>query len=176
LFEKSLANLKEVSEAAPKVNVKIIMTDAEPQTILAINETTSMDKKEISDALDRDFAEIKEFMQKNNLEMAGPPLAVNNSFEGGRYNFDAGIPIKTTKVTTSGRIRLMMTPPGKVVKGIAVGPYYQSDTYYRIMEDYIKENNLKLRGKSWEVYVSDPSVTPAENLVTHIFYPIYVPE
>jgi effector-binding domain-containing protein len=176
LFEKSLANLKEVSEAAPKVNIKISMTDAEPQTILAINETTSLDKKEISEALGRAFTEINEFMKRNNLQMAGPPLAINNSYDGGRYNFDAGIPIKTTKVTTTGRIKLMMTPPGRVVKGIAVGPSDQSDIYYQIMEDYIKENNLKLRGKSWEVYLSDPAVTPAENLVTHIYYPIYVPE
>ena len=64
------------------------------------------------------------------------------------------------------------TPPGRVVQAVHVGPYAGISESYRKVMAFMGAHGFRPAGDPWESYVSDPTVTPAEELITIISYPV----
>lgn len=171
-FEKGLARLKNIAEKNPYGNIIITVEETKAVPILYISDSTSTEPDKIAATIGKAYQEIGEFMGKNKIEMAGPPIAITRFFDFKRYSFDAAMPIVQQNVKTDGRIKLGTTYAGKAVKGIYVGSYDQASSAYYAIEKFIKDHDLLINGNSWEVYMNDPANTKQEDLVTHIYYPV----
>ncbi|MGA2296734.1 MAG: GyrI-like domain-containing protein [FCB group bacterium] len=172
MFEKGVAKLKDMCEHMPAANISISITNINPQTILFIPDSIKMDPSAISMTYGNDLAEINGFIQKNKIVCTGPPLAIALGMDNNTYSFDAGIPIMSANIKPEGRIKIGTTPSGKVLLAIQTGPYQQAKYSYQIILNYMKENNLKVRGHSWESYVNDPGAVKPDEILTYVYFPI----
>ncbi len=172
MFDDGLQNLKQVTEKLPKSGISIVIKDM--QHILCIRDSSSLDSKEISEKLSSAYDEISTFMRKNQIMLAGPPLAINNQFDKNvKWVFEAAFPLNSDEIPTpNGRLRLDKLPGGKLVKAIHKGAYEESHNTYEEIMKYIKDNKLQIAGNSYEVYLNDPSKVHVEDLETHIFFPV----
>jgi effector-binding domain-containing protein len=168
-FDKGLANLKKTCESIAD-EPKIVEKMFPGFKLYVINDKGFA--SEVSAKFGSAYGEIQQFIQKNKLEFAGAPIAINNEYNMKTtfYDFDAGIPVKDNSVKPTGRIKQLIFNPSKVVMGVHIGPYQEVIKTYTEIEKYIKVKGLQVNGKSFEEYVNDPGNTPVEKLRTNIYY------
>lgn len=109
------------------------------------------------------------------VEMDGAPIAINRSFDPqGEWVFDAALVVKPAPSAESpdADVKAGSTPAGRVVKVVHTGPYSGMKSAYDAIEAFMKANNLKAGAVSWEEYVSDPGNTPADNLITNVYFQV----
>ena len=124
------------------------------------------------------YAKVLGAMGPMGVEENGPPLAINRAFDPkGEWVFDAAIPVKTATSSpfTDAEVKAGATPSGRVVKVVHTGPYAGMHSAYDAIEAFIKANNLKPGGVSWEEYVSDPGSTAQDALITNVYFQIAAP-
>ncbi|MGE5544555.1 MAG: GyrI-like domain-containing protein [Bacillota bacterium] len=63
-------------------------------------------------------------------------------------------------------------PAMKVAYYLHVGPYSSLEPVYPAMMEWIDVNGYRISGAMREAYINDPSVTPAEQLITEVMIPI----
>lgn len=106
------------------------------------------------------YGKIFAYAGEQQIELAGPPFAVYWKFDPqGNTVFEAGIPVGKG-VTGNEEIEYKEYPSVKVVSMLYTGAYEKMEPAYLKMMDYIKNNNLKDKGVSWEVYLTDPAEEP----------------
>ena len=101
--------------------------------------------------------------------MTGPPMAITRAWEEGAYQFDAAIPVEFVPVELDGNIQAGQSPSGPAVRAVHHGAYDQLMPTYEKLAAYMSAHGLSQGTVSWEHYISDPAVTEAENLITHIY-------
>jgi hypothetical protein len=109
------------------------------------------------------------------LEVDGAPIAINRAFDpNGAWEFDAALVVKSapTGAPPDPDVKVGTTPSGRVVKVVHTGPYTEMKSAYDAIMAYMKANNMKPGALSWEEYVSDPGNTPADKLITSVYYQI----
>jgi effector-binding domain-containing protein len=178
-FEKSLAGLKRVSEAAataaPASNVKIEATTVDPMKIMSIMDSCTT--ADISQKLGSLYGEIGGATKKQGLNQAGAPFAVYHKVvynPDGSMNFvmQAGIPVDK-EGKTDGRVKYWQTPGGNVVKAWHYGTYESTPETHKAIADWMAKNGKTADGAPWEVYVTDPMVEKdTTKWLTEIYYPV----
>ena len=157
--------------ADPDKGPEVMAVEARPIVMMRASATMS-DPKAVSDALGAANQKILDYATKHNLELGGAPLAITISHEGGKWTFDAALPLDAAPASPpaeEGGVKVGQTYAGKVVKLTHKGPYNTlNDTYARI-HAYTKANNLKEGTTSWEEYVNDPGETAEEDLLTNVY-------
>ncbi len=171
IFDKGLKNIKNLVENGPKLNLKIESTTINRMPIISITDSTSNDMKEISNKIGKAYKELGAFAGANKLKCSPFPLVITNSYVG-TYCFDAAFVIEAGKPKPSGRIKAGILPGGKVVKAVYTGPYTRLTYVYNSIMKYIQDNKLTISGRCWEEYLNDPASTPAEKLVTNVYFPV----
>jgi effector-binding domain-containing protein len=115
------------------------------------------------------------FLKLNNLNEAGPPIAITRKWDEAAktFDFDAGIPVDRSDVAPAeGEVRLMQTYAGPALKVTHTGPYEDLPKTYEMIKAYLQAYGYEKAGDEWEQYVSDPGKVPAAELVTLIYYPV----
>ncbi|NIV21289.1 MAG: hypothetical protein GWN54_12040 [Gammaproteobacteria bacterium] len=74
-----------------------------------------------------------------------------------------------------GQVQAGLSPGGPVVRIVHVGPYTTTGESYGLLEAYMAAHGVTQGALSWEHYISDPGVIPADELVTHIYYQVADP-
>jgi effector-binding domain-containing protein len=177
-FDRGLANLKKLSESLPKTDfagLKAEDLEVKPITVAAITGHSSTDSADIGKAYTESYAKIMGFLKSNNLNEAGPPIAITRKWDEGAktFDFDAGIPVDRSDVTPGeGEVRLMQTYAGLALKVTHTGPYENLAKTYEMTKAYMAAYGYEKAGDEWEEYVSDPGKTPVAELVTLIYYPV----
>ncbi len=102
---------------------------------------------------------------------AGPPFARYLDLRDGVCVAEVGIPVEspvmgTTEVDagTFGGIR--------AVKAVHVGPYSRLGETHDGVRSYLEENNLRMTGPAFEVYIDDPNQVSQEQCRTEVYWPI----
>lgn len=133
------------------------------------------------------YKSIMEYMEKKKVECSSAPYvryidvdwdAVNktNKFMlflkmiTYKWNMVIGFPVKE-KVDGEGEIISGVLAKGKYLKAIHKGHYQKLVDTYTIMLAYIKENDIKIKNESMEIYTNDPRTTKKEDLETIVFIP-----
>ena len=75
-------------------------------------------------------------------------------------------------VAEANGVKVGETYAGRVVKLTHKGPYNTMAPSYERIHAYTKANNLKEKPDAWEEYVSDPTETEDEELLTNIYVAI----
>ena len=177
-YDKGLANLAKLAESLPKTDFsKLVVeqTDVKPVTIASVAGHSTTDSAQISKAYAEAYAKIMGFMKASNLKESGAPLAITRKWDEAAksFDFDAGIPVDRGDVAAApGEVKLAQTYGGKVLKVTNTGPYDTLGKTYEMLKAYVVAFGYEKNGDEWEQYVSDPGKTPANELVTIIFYPV----
>ncbi len=177
-FEHGLANLRKVAEAAPRADLaaaQIKLVELTPQTIAYVPGQSSLNAHDLSAAFAAAFGQDQQFLTANNLKPAGFPLAITVAYDpkANRYAYEAGIPFTgTAPAQANGPVQVEQTYGGTAVQAIHVGSYDQTAGTYAAIDLYLRIHHLEQAGRSWEEYVSDPGMTPVEQLITRIYFPV----
>jgi effector-binding domain-containing protein len=88
---------------------------------------------------------------------------------GKEFDIETGVEVPEGFVPKA-PVYVTETPAGRVVTAAHLGPYDQMSATYRAIDDYVRQQGLRLVGPSWEVY-GHASDDPAK-LRTDIFFPV----
>ena len=172
-YEHGLERFKEYAESFPDadysdLDIETVETSAEP--ILFISTSSGQSETAVANALGAAYGQISRFMASRGLAHTAHPLSISHSRSDAGYEFDAAIPIGSTEVRPDGNIQFGYTPSGRAIRVVHKGPYARLGQTYDKIAAYLAVNRLEPSGISWEQYVSDPGETPADELITHIYF------
>ena len=177
-YEQGLAKLKELAETFPNADwsaMDITVNQLSATAILFVHGQAEPDAASIGKALEEAYDTIAEVMQRHNLEQTGAPMAFARSWGEAGFVFDAGVPYSgdiTENQLEKSPVQRGATPPGRVVQAVHIGPYAGISESYRKVMAFMGAHGFKPAGDPWESYVSDPTVTSQEELITIISYPV----
>jgi effector-binding domain-containing protein len=174
-YEQGLANLKVFAESLPDEdfsNLEVSVVDVDAMDILYVPSGASQDAGDIADALGAAYAEISAFIELNNLEMNGRRMAITRAWDETGYRFDAAVPVVMQALELTGNIQAGQSPSGLSVRVVHKGPYESMTPTYEKLAAYMAAHAFREGQVSWEYYVADPAETPAEELLTYIFFQI----
>ncbi|MGD0817517.1 MAG: GyrI-like domain-containing protein [Methanomassiliicoccales archaeon] len=148
-------------------DIKII--EQEPVPILSIREMVQ--NTQIKSMMGEMFGQLWMFMEKNKIEVAGPPFAIYHDYDQQKCDMECGFP--TTKPEIGeGNIISSSIPGGKCVFAVYTGPYDKIMGKYAEVREYIRKEGLKPKKVMWERYLNDPATVKADQLVTEIYWPV----
>jgi effector-binding domain-containing protein len=86
------------------------------------------------------------------------------------YAVEAAIPVIPKDVEPSGSVVAGSSPAGRALRVIHHGSYDGMAQTYEKVAAWMAAHGLSEGPVSWEQYISDPGETPAEALITHIYF------
>lgn len=178
-YEEGLDGLKEYAETLPNfdwstMDFSVVELKAVP--ILYVHgETEATDAASIGQTFEAAYGTIATLMRRMGLKQAGAPLVFARPGGKKGFAFDAGIPyagdITEAELETSS-VQRGTTPPGRTIQAVHVGSYVGiSESYLKVMA-FMGAHGFQPSGDPWESYVSDPTVTPQDKMLTIISYPV----
>jgi len=178
-FERGLAKLKSTAESLPDADwsdIEITIRNLDPIQIAVVSGHAPQNDAAIGQALGEAYGAVAAFMGRNQLESAGMPLAITESWDDDEgWSFFAGIPIAEPPAKTppsNARVRIGETPGGRTVVTQHVGPYAGLSASYAKAHAFAAAYGLEQAGPEWEQFVSDPGDTPENELITMLYIPI----
>lgn len=178
-FEDGLAKLKVLAERLPKKDwsdVDISIQELDPVTLAVTSGRAGPSHDEVGPALATAYASVAAFLDRNDLEQAGQPVAITRSWDSEEgWSFYAGIPITEVPENRPDKdapVRIGQTPEGLTVIAVHVGPYQDLASTHAKVDAFIAAHGLQGAGPTWEQYVSDPATTPPEQLLTRVCVPV----
>jgi hypothetical protein len=144
--------------------------------IVGITERVRMD--EIGAKVDELLPEL---MAVAGPSIAGPVIARWRAFDAaaGEIDMELAAPVRTAVSLTggsiggsTGRVVASELPGGRAIVKWHVGSYDGLAATWESLREWMEAEGHVCRADPWEEYVSDCSVTPAEELRTRIVWPI----
>ncbi|MBB5014583.1 SRPBCC family protein [Rehaibacterium terrae] len=176
-YERGLARLKALLESGSG-SASSAMVDGEeidfvPLRLLYASGTAPVDDiHAIAEALAARYGEITALMQAQGVRQVGAPLTITHAVEDGVWRFDAAIPVDRNDIALAGEVRAGMSPGGRALRFVHVGPYERLHAYWQGAMDWTAGHGYRQRGPVIAQYLSDPGEMPPEALVTHLVVPI----
>ncbi len=176
-FESGLATLKSVAEAKAneKPALKVERDEMTPIQYFGVRDQVSFDEMSVSDFFKERYEMIGRFLGPDMQNMTGAPMAMYYNWDTVTSTTDmiVALPVASTK---AGNDTVM---PGEFVGGNVLrvdyyGDYSGTGQAHYLIEEYAKENNIKLGAPAVELYVTDPATEPDTNRwLTQVIYPIF---
>lgn len=176
--ERGLAALKVLAESLPPSNfsdleVEQMVVESAP---LAYRPTSSEPlARAISEALGEAYFEVLSFIDEHGLSEAGAPVSISRAYSGAELRFDAAIPVRGNtgfSPPAESAVKIGQSYGGPVIRAKHVGSYLTLGRTHDKIAAYLAALGLSRNGDAWEAYVSDPTRTPEDELLTYIYYPI----
>lgn len=166
-FKTVVAQEQVKCSGEPKIEIKHI--EAQKALVVKADVPTS----EIGPKMGELYGLLFGYLGQNQLQPAGPAFAVYYSFDPqGNTVFEAGVPI-LAKTKGNGEVFYKEFEGMNAVSTLYIGPYEKMEPVYIALDKFIKDNNLKEKGISWEVYLTDPMAEPDPNKYqTLIYFPV----
>ncbi|MGE5415859.1 MAG: GyrI-like domain-containing protein [Acidobacteriota bacterium] len=99
---------------------------------------------------------------------AGPPVLLyhDENYDPQNVDVECAWPVDDPALATT------TLPAVHAMRYVHVGPYTTLEPVYNALMGWIVENGYKTLCPMREVYPNDPSVTPPEELITEIIFPL----
>lgn len=177
-FEAGLSNLRRMAESLPPSDFSDI--EVEHMVVEAIDIAYMPTSSEplaqaISEALGDAYFRVLSFIDEHGLREAGAPISISRAFSGAELRFDAGVPVRGITDSTprsQDSVRLGKSYGGPVIRVKHQGSYITLGRTHDKIAAYLAAHGLERNGDAWESYVSDPTRTAPEELLTYVYYPI----
>ncbi len=155
--------------AQDDLKIEIKQIDAQKALIIKADVPTS----EVGPKMGELYGKLFGYLSQNRIEPVGPPFAYYISYDPqGNTVFEAGVPVMQ-ELTVEGEMVYKVYPETKAVSVLYTGPYEMMEPVYTKLMNYMKENNLKDKGVSCEVYLTDPAEEPdPKNYKTIVYFPV----
>jgi effector-binding domain-containing protein len=98
---------------------------------------------------------LAEYIKKNNLKMAGAPLAWYTKYKA-PYFFEAGVAVNKAGAKAVAGVQLREMAAGKAIVAHFFGPFDLLPQGYDAIKEFIKDNKKIIAGPSYEIYLTDP--------------------
>lgn len=172
-YEEGLQNLKERVESRPAFKVPVTIEDVDPITFIGLTVTSSNKPQEIGEVMGNAYGSIVGYMQSNDIEAIGHPLAVYTRYDDSGMDMICGIPVlNSTEIETS-ELSIYQSHDGMAVKAVHKGDYAFLEETYNQLDEYIEYYGLEMSGDPWEDYPTDPTIeSDTSAWITHIYYPV----
>ncbi|NOT38600.1 MAG: hypothetical protein HOP11_14605 [Saprospiraceae bacterium] len=177
-FEKGLANLSKIAEAAPmpaagKI-IETIMSEVKDIHVIQIESSCALTA--VGEKLGELYGRISKKIEENKLTVAGAPMAMYPDYKPGDTNTKLIAMMPTTAKCTKqcdADMKCYTIPASKVVKCTYQGPYEGNNVAYGAIKKYIDDNKLQAAGEPWEAYTNDPEeVKDPSKFETVVYWPV----
>jgi hypothetical protein len=166
-YELGLAKLKRLAEQIPNVDFEtldVTVAQAEPVDFAYHDAEVPLDPAQMLAAERASFAFVRDFLNRNALSMAGPPISETLTWDeqARKYAFRAGYAFAGAAPPVAVGVRLGKSPGGAVVKAVHVGPYEALPETFLKLEAYVRAHRYRIAGAPWQVYLgAGPGEEPA---------------
>lgn len=126
---------------------------------------------ELPRVLGETYAKIEAYLAQNGAQPVYAPFVVYYNMDMDALDIDAGFPV-AGGLTGSDEIQANELPAGKVLAAIYTGAYEGMHEAYAAIDAWAGEHGAKRQGVVYEFYHNDPMVTPPEQLITEIVFPL----
>jgi effector-binding domain-containing protein/ribosome-associated toxin RatA of RatAB toxin-antitoxin module len=173
-MDKGLNEIKRIAESAPPPpqvpEVKVEATTNEEINYLAVRDTANM--TDIGPTIGAGLAMVGLVMKKQGLQMAGAPFVIYYTQPPADFIMD--IAAKVDKPgKASGNVKPGVIKAGNAVVAHYFGDYMKMHSGYEALKKWIADNNKKIIGNPWEVYVTDPGMEKdTAKWQTDIYFPV----
>jgi len=171
-YENGLARLKAYVESLPAADFAALEVDVvhtEPQDILFVRIDDLPDSLDLGARIGTAYRAISGFMAANGIERAGQPLTLTRAGADHGLSLEAAIPVAPVEVEAAGLVHVGRMPGGRAVRAAHRGPYAALGQSYDELAAWMAAHGLEEGPATWEEYVSDPAVTPPDELLTYIY-------
>jgi effector-binding domain-containing protein/uncharacterized protein YndB with AHSA1/START domain len=173
-FEKGLSNFKQLVESLPDMEGRTgEIKEFQFEGLLSVTMKDECPMNKLSSKMMEMYPELMNFLNKNNLDISGPPFALYHESDKEGYTIlQCGLPIKS-KVEGNDNISFLEIVPTKTIMASHFGHYNTVNITYKNILEYIKSNELEITGVPWEMYITDPMQEPDQSKwETKVYFPI----
>lgn len=127
--------------------------------------------EQAGDAIGAALGMIGAYLDAQGSHPSGAPFTRTFGFQAGELDFESGFPVSSA---VPGHDEIMATelPKTTVATTIHVGSQETSEDAYKAIHAWMAANGKAEAGAPWEVYLSDPSTTPADQAKMQIYFPV----
>jgi effector-binding domain-containing protein len=174
-LSKGLSNLKQYVEQLPKItNFKLApieMTETNPIKVYSLLDSCA--PQEVSKKLTELYGALLPFLQKNNMESLGAPMAIYYTYTADKVILEAAIPVAENKVKPEGKILARTLPSTTCISASIFGDYKYLLQGFTRMIDSINAYGYEFVGPQFDLYITDPTTvkSPLE-IETKMFFPV----
>lgn len=164
---------KSATRSFEQDTVKIILEETRFKDIPILYITdTALTTANISEVLGKGYGELMQYINGNKLR-PGKFMAWYNTTQP-PWQIDIAVETdKIPKLLNGGRIKSRIQEGGAVLIAHVWGPYDQVSKAYEQIGDWMKKNNRKAKGNSFEVYINDPgAVKSSAEIQTDVYQPL----
>ncbi len=123
---------------------------------------------DIAEVFDQGYTSIAGYLESKGKEPQGPPFVLYYNMQMDNLEVEFGFPVEEG-ISGEGNIRSTSTPSGKAAGCLYIGPYEEAEPVYDALIKWIGDNGQEATGVAYEIYLSDPTVTPPEQLKTQVY-------
>ncbi len=137
---------------------------------------------EMADAMGKAFPALMSLVQRNKLDVKGPPRTIYTRWDDTGTSFAVAMPIDSAPaaVLTDPNAAVVALPEETALRFVHRGSYSMiADTYGRIEQWLRARDAIHTRADwkrympMWEEYLNDPATTPESELLTYIYLPLH---
>jgi AraC family transcriptional regulator len=129
-------------------------------------------RSELAAMLAECFGTLFNHGMRSGLPIAGAPLARFVDTSPGLWTVQAAMPL-AAPAAAAGEMQPGALPGGPVAVAVHAGPYETLSDTYAAMERWIEAQGLKVAGRPWESYITDPAQHPdPQDWRTEVCWPL----
>ena len=176
--EAGLDRLKVLAEGLPPndfSDLEIEHMVVEAQDIAFMPTSSEPLAQAISEALGDAYFQVLSFIDEQGLIEAGAPISISRAYKGAELRFDAAVPVKGITPATARKknaVEIGESYGGPVIRVRHTGSYLMLGRTHDKIAAYLAATGIERNGDAWESYVSDPTRTAGDDLLTYVYYPI----
>ena len=169
-LSQGLARLARLAESLPAADfsgLRIERVDVPAEQIVYLTAFEGEAGQPFADELAVAWRTLLAAMEEQGIARSGQPLAITRA-AAGRWRVDAAFPAVVGNLEPLPPVRAGYSPSGQAVEVLHRGPYEKIAPVYAKIAIWLAVHGLREGGVSWEQYLSDPLVTPAEERETRV--------
>lgn len=172
---KGLSNLKQHVEQQPQATnfrlAPIEMSETNPIKVYSLLDSCA--PQEVSKKLADLYGTLLPFLQKNNMESLGAPMAIYYVYTAEKVVLEAAIPVVENKAKPEGKILARTLPATTCISASVFGDYKYLAQGFVQMIDSINTYGYEFVGPQFDLYITDPTTvkSPLE-IETKMFFPV----
>lgn len=173
-FEKGLSNFKSLVESKPELQGRTgEISEVKFKGLQGMVMKDECNVDELSGRMIKMYSSLMRFLRENDEDIDGHPFTIYHYFnENEKVKLECGLPV-SRKLTETENIKYIEIPAGNAVMASHFGHFSTVQKTYAAIEKYVQENNLKINGIPFELYITDPMKEPDQSKwETNIYFPI----
>ncbi len=140
-----------------------------PQPVLSIRTRTTV--QDLARVSGQSYGAIAQYLGELGEQPAGAPFAAYYNMDMQDLDVELGFPV-ARPLPGKGEIQPSEIPGGRLASVMHTGPYADCGPAYEALTQFIKDQGHTATGVSYEMYLNDPTVTPPEQLMTQVVFPL----